>query len=420
MSADISGIIKSTGVALEHEALKQFGAAVADTTSGALRNVFGTTQGSPTGTGQNPVTQETGVYDTTRYAAALVKADQAEFNPKLKFLFKVSFKFSPKMLQAASAMGYDMSRIEQNSSFMIRHVDRPKFDYDYEEVNLYNFRTKVLKSIRHREVGFTLYDDVGNNVLSFVNLYRKLQSPIARMQQTPTAAHDDFGFEFDTSLARTDTSMRGALPGDAINILDSMTIHQIFVERGAQNNVASSWVKTVDFVFMNPRFTNIDIDDMDHENGANFNLVTVTSDFDTMFMSEPKPFTQAMAPSLPSGDISADGARGAGNAAGGTRNPFIDIIVNQTSRGVTQGLSNIINKTLSTSPGGAILAGAITPVTSMLGEHTRRTLSSMAAGVTNGFSTSAKPLVVDDSVVSSQVQNLSSRTYSDDDINGLI
>ena len=93
------------------------------------------------------------------------------------------------MLDAARVMGYDLSTIEQNASFMVRHVDRPKIDYDYEDVNLYNFRTKVLKQIKHREVGLTLYDDVGNNVLSFINAYRKLQMPIARMQVNPSLNH---------------------------------------------------------------------------------------------------------------------------------------------------------------------------------------------------------------------------------------
>jgi hypothetical protein len=417
VSADITGIIKSTGVALEQEAFKQFGAAIEGVAGNTLKNIFNVPPQEPTGTGTNPTTQETGVWDTTRYAAALVRPDQVEFNPKLKFLFKVSFEFDNAMIDAARILGYDLNKIQQNVSFMIRHIDRPKFDYDYEEVNMYNFRTKVLKQIRHREVGFTLYDDVGNNVLSFINLYRKLQVPITRTNVDPSQKHEDFGFEFDKTMQGLDTGMRGALPGDRINILRKMTIHQIYVERGSTVGSPSAWVKTVDFVFMNPRFTNIDIDDMDHENGSNFNLVTLTADFDSMFMDEPKPFTQSMAPSFPSGDISADGNNGATDPAGGNRNPFIDIIANQTGRVVQQGVSNIINKTLGTTAGGNIVAGQLTSVGSLIGDAAKRTLGSFKGS--QGFVTSRNPAVADDSVARSQIPNLSSQTSSDD-INGFV
>lgn len=411
--ADITGLVNSVGVQLEQNALNQFGAAIQNVVGNTpLRDVFVTSLGSETGSGSNPTNQEAGVYDTTRYAAALVRPDQVEFNPKLKFLFKVSFKFDPEMLDAARVMGYDLSTIEQNASFMVRHVDRPKIDYDYEDVNLYNFRTKVLKQIKHREVGLTLYDDVGNNVLSFINAYRKLQMPIARMQVNPSLNHEDFGMEFDKTFQATDTGMRSVLPGDRRNILQKMTIHQIFVERGSTNSQASSWVKTVDFVFINPRFTNIDIDDMDHENGSNFNLITCTVDFDTMFMDESKPFTQNLAPSFPGGDITADGERGATNAQGATRNPFVDIVANQTQRSTTTGVSSLINRTLTTSAGGAIFSGGVSGITSLIQDQARRTLGSMAAGITQGFSARRQPLIIDDSVVSSEIPDLSSQESS--------
>lgn len=404
MSADISGIIQSTGVALEREAFTQFGAAVADTGGGMLRDVFGVPPGNPTGTGTNQTVQENGVWDGTRYAAALVKPDQVDYNPKLKFLFKVSFKFDPALIDAAWQLGYDLTTLEQNATFMIRHVDRPKFDYEYEEVNMYNFRTKVLKSIRHREVSFTLYDDVGNNVLSFINLYRKLQQPITRSNQSPSMHHEDYGFQFDRSLHSTDTAMRGILPGDVKNILQKMTIHQIFVERGNSNGIPSSWVKTVDFVFMNPRFTNIDLDDMDHENGGSFNLITIAADFDSMFMDEPRNFTQNVAPALPSGDIPANGSNGATNAQGKGGNPFINIIANQTKRGVTQSVSNLINKTLSTTAGGAAFSGQLSGISSLIGEQAKRTLSGIG-----DFARGNVPFVSDESTPRSQVPDLSSR-----------
>lgn len=390
MSTDISGIINSTGVALEREAFQQFGAAVADLGGGRLQDTFAAPQGSPLESGTNTINDE-GVWDTTHYAAALVRTDQVEFNPKLKFLFKVSFKFDPGLIDAARRLGYDMTYLEQSIPFTIRHVDRPKFDYDYEEVNMYNFRTKVLKSIRHREVSFTLYDDVGNNVLNFINLYRKLQQPITRSAQSPTQRHEDYGFQFDKSLSSLDTAFRGVLPGDKKNILQKMTIHQLFVERGNQNGVPASWVKSIDYVFMNPRFTNIDLDDMDHENGGSFNLITIASDFDAMFMDSPKQFKQSLAPSFPTGDIPADSTSTGTNAQGKGGNPFIDIITNQVQREGTQNVSDLISGTFGLTSGGGSSTSGISSLLDGMGDFARASV----------------PAISDESVPRSKVEDLS-------------
>lgn len=405
MSLDISGIIKSTGIALETEAAKQFGAAIEGVGGGLLKDIF---KIPGPNTSSNQVKGENRAWTSTQYAAGLVKADQVQFNPKLKFLFKISFEFDQALISAASQLGYDMSSIQQNVSFMVRHVDRPKFDYDYEEVNMYNFRTKVLKSIKHREVAFTLYDDVGNNVLNFINMYRKLQAPIARREQLPTSMLEDFGFEFDKTLTGADTAMRGSLPGDCLNILTKMTVHQIFVERGAVVTNPGDLVKSVDFVFINPRFTNIDIDDMDHENGGNFNLISVTADFDTMFQSEPKNYSQDTAPSLSTGDITAAGGGGAKSQMGSSRNPFLAIIANQSGRAVQSSVSNILNKTLSNIPGGGLIAGQLSSISSTIGDAAKRTIS----GLGSGIAISANSLLRDNSTPSAQISSLSSQDYN--------
>lgn len=418
MSPDLSGIIQSTGASLERTALEKFGAAVNSSVGGSLRDIFHL----PATTSQDALSAIPGqnsVWATTHYASALTKPDQIEFNPKLKFLFKVSFEFDPQMISAARSMGYDLSEIQQNFSFLIRHIDRPKFDFDYEEVNMYNFRTKVLKSVRHREVGFTVYDDVGNNALSFVNLYRKLIQPIARREQDPYAHHEDHGFAFDGSYAGLDTSMRGLLPGDRRNVLSKMTIHQIFVERGSKVSSPASWVKVVNFVFTNPRFVNIDTDDLDHDNGGSFNAITILSDFDTMFMSEPVVFSQDTAPSLATGDIAAatlssapSGTGPAVSAMGASRNPFIDIIANQGARLAQQSVSNYVGKSLKNVPGGNLVAGQLTGVSGILGEAAKRTLGSIGSGKPQAIARPSAPIITDSNTTPSVAQSLSRQEAS--------
>jgi hypothetical protein len=97
----------------------------------------------------------------TSYAASIA---DSQFRPKLKFLFRVEFLFKPEVVKM---FGQETAAWAKNFAFLIRSVDRPKVDFEYDDVNMYNFRIKVLKSIKHRALTMTLMDDVGNNVHEF-------------------------------------------------------------------------------------------------------------------------------------------------------------------------------------------------------------------------------------------------------------
>lgn len=146
-------IVTSTvGQGLEAEAFRVFGAAAEEFTKGTLGNILGTTPRPP------PITQDAetsdvnviGTWSETYYAAALARASQD--TPRLKFLFKVTFRFDPDVLiYLGSLIGRDPSTLQRELTFTIRSIDKPKFDFEYEEVNMYNFRTKVLKRVTHRD-----------------------------------------------------------------------------------------------------------------------------------------------------------------------------------------------------------------------------------------------------------------------------
>jgi hypothetical protein len=227
----------------------------------------------------------------------------------------------------------------------------------------------------------------------------------AQKAETP----ENFGFQWDETYMAPDTAMRGFLPGNATNVLEKMTIHQIFVERGSSKDI-NNWTKVVDYEFIRPRFTSIDIDDMDHENGANYSLVNFTVDFDTLYMTEPTVFAgDSRGNSLPSGDISAgQGVRGSGKAGSFTGNSFADMIINQAGRAVQTGVSDFISKKLGTSAGGRLIAGQLSGISGALGEATKRTLGGLANGA-QGYATSAVNYVKDNAVSAVKSASLSSR-----------
>jgi hypothetical protein len=427
--ADLSGIIKNTGVALEAEAFKQFGAAVTNQVNGILGG--GTPKNGPfvgPDNGTSPLAAQAaiglntnpGVWDASYYAAAL--ADANNYDPKTKFLFKVKFEFYPELAQKASSLGVDLNDISRDLTFSIKQIDLPKVDFEYEEVNMYNFRTKVLRQIKNRELTMTFYDNTGNHALAFVNVYMMLFKPISRVERMPSMHHEDHGFAFNQNYTGLDTAYRGYLPGNRKDILSKMTVEQFYLDR-AQRNPAES-IKLNRYIFTNPRITAYDIDDQDHEAGGEANTITATFDFDalniTMNIAGAEHVTPTMAPGKSGArdilssidDLAPDLKRGT-NPQGHTNNPFIDILARQGQRAVQDTVSNVLNKNLGTVAGGA-LAPAISTVAGALGAAANNTIGQKASSAANSLSIPKPTPVKDNSAPSGQVADLSRQTASND------
>lgn len=430
---EVSAIVKSAGIALEAEAFKQFGAAVQGVADKTLGTIFGYKQqpglpDSPQRDGNQLRAEQavnlstTGIWDSTRYAAQ--KASHSEIGsytdaPKLKFLFKISFSFFPEMIEYASSLnGVDLTDLMRSLDFTVKQVDMPTVEFDYEEVNMYNFRTKVLKQIRHRELNLTFYDDIGNKALDFLNIYRMLYMPVSRIEQNANWPHNEFGFSFLNEPNALNTSMRGPLPGDKKNVLSQIIIHQYYVEMGSHDPV-----KVNEFVFTNPRISNLAIGDQDHEVGGTPNFITCAFDFDSLYIqtgqsalsSTRKPSAVMKHDILSSFDQGgAELYRGQQISPGGERNPFVDILARQGQRIIQTGVSGAIRRAVGNNQLGRALGGAIGSVSGALGEAANRTISSVGYGVTQGLALPSTSPVRDNTTPSSQVANLTSQTRSND------
>jgi hypothetical protein len=408
---DISGLLGNTGVALEAEAYKQFGAAVNDKVGGMLGSVFGNKGTGTDGTDSSnaafaAANAQPGVWDPTPYASA-IGGFEGGYNPKNKFLFKVNFEFDPTVSQMASSMGYDTMGFSKDLTFIIKSIDLPKVDFDYELVNMYNFKTKVLKGISHTELNLMFYDDVANHALSFVNLYMQILSPITRNILMPQTAFEEHSLAFNEDYHGLDTSTRSALIGNSKNIISRLTIFQYYVENGNKdlNSVAEA-VKLNEFVFTNPRLTKFDLNDQDHEEGGAANTISAIFDYDALHihtgMSALHSQDQAGAPAqLGKGDIlsateeiAAILTRSASNPAGKTMNPFVSILARQGQRLVQDKVGGFLSKSLGGVAGGA-LQGAISNVSGALGNAASGTLGNIGSGIAAGISSPTKAPVVD-------------------------
>ena len=409
---DISGLLKNTGVALEAQAYRAFGAAVNDKVGGLLSGVLGSKSVGKILQDVNPVVQgptTRGVFDTNNYAAQIALGSHG-FDPKSKFLFRVTIQFDPKAAEQASSLGVDAnSLLRRNLSFIIKSIDMPKYEFEYEEFNYYNFRTKILKRIKHTPLNFKMYDDVANTAIKFLRVYLEILQPVTRRTWDTGTSLEGNGFAFDPAMRGIDTSHRAAIGinGDAKNILSAIVIDQFYLDRSFRNGPANRAIRVNTFTFTNPRLDSFDIDDHDFENGSDPHLVSCTFDYDTLNIVEGKYAEDEDASAYEELDINVGGGssgglraygRGPELAAGGGGNslsPFTSIIANQGGRMVQTAITNALYKSGMGKVAGGALSGAISNIAGALGTSAARTLSIAGKGIASGIFAPKAPPVSD-------------------------
>lgn len=284
---DVSKLLKVSGIDTKRTGKEILGNGVEtfakNNLDPALKSLFGQSD-------NKPVNRNDGSWYATSYAHSLANTN---YRPKLKFLFKVEFLFKPQIIEQ-----YPELKTNQ-FVFMIRSVDRPKVDFEYEEVNQYNFRTKVLKQIKHRELTITFMDDVGNQVYNFFRIMMMVHSPVTR--RSALASHDitgqiaaynnGSGMLFDPAQGTTtDYAHRGAIPTDLGNAIQVIKITQMFAQPMPGADKLDGAAKEVSFFFMNPRIVSFDLDDVNHET-SDPNLFTMQFDYDFMVMAPMRKLT---------------------------------------------------------------------------------------------------------------------------------
>jgi hypothetical protein len=360
---DIKSILDSTKISLEKTAADKFGAAVddfaRDKLAPAINSIIPGTAA--------PNMRSDGAFYSSSYAAALAGTN---YRPKLKFLFKVEFIFTEEAKQAFPSIFGD--KHSNDFTFMVKSVDRPKIDFAYEDANLYNFRTKVLTKIGHRELNIAFHDDTGNRVLSFFRGLLMLNSPITRRQisrdgKSPSelpalnltgpgsVVANGMQFSFPSSnFDPNDTAIRGSLGPNVINAIQTIRVKQIYVEPQPNLNGAT---KEVIFDFVNARIVSFDMDDLNHEESQP-NSITMQFDYDWMEIALVGSLQKMDGPDY--GNVGAPGITGAPldmSVAGGPsdnpggNNPFLNILSNQAARAAQQLTSGGVNSLVKSIAG---------------------------------------------------------------------
>lgn len=190
--------------------------------------------------------------------------DLIQLGVKFKFLFVVEINLNPQ---------YQLMH-EVSPAFVVKTTDRPSITYEYEDVNMYNFRTKVLKKSTFAPLTMSFYDDEQNHAVAFYNAITRMMTPI--INNATGDFYEETGMDFkgpNAELVGVDSPTQGIpafsnaasvgpLMDNCTSIIDNIIIHHVYLGGTRVNQ----------YKFIRPRVTTITMDSLDMSSGETTEL----------------------------------------------------------------------------------------------------------------------------------------------------
>ncbi len=210
------------------------------------------------------------------YARDLIK-----YAPKHNFMFFVEFQFQPDYLNLGIKK-HPNGAEDIKFHMLSRQFTRPNISVEYEDVNMYNFHTKVAKRVMYDPFNIRLYDDIQNESMAFLEKYLKARSPIAR-HDTPLGIYETKGMDFE---ANPDGNVTGAdgLQGGAASMGGYVNDNRSILKQITVYHIFGGGAKVNRFTFINPKIMQFDISDFDMENGTDPSTIDIQVAYDSMFI----------------------------------------------------------------------------------------------------------------------------------------
>lgn len=320
--------------------------------------------------GGKPTAPQKELCGATPYARDLIA-----YAPKFKFLFIVEVKLAPEY-EAWTDFANEMA-------FVVKTSSRPRFEVEYEEVNMYNFRTRVPKRVEYPAITMSFYDDNKNAAHHFYTAYMRAMSPIANVYTTnpQSGMYEQNGMNFaqgpssqtfrdgDPTTAGHSASL-GPLLGTTTSLIQEIRLYHIY-DYGNKMNT---------YNFYNPRiqsFSPSDLSQLETGEGTDFEfefmydgvyiqpnvdleidngkLLELTSRYgmrpiDPVYADSSGGSTSTSSNSMPSSQNAEEGAPGTSflagieNVAGGITDAFGNIVggVSDAAEGLLDGVTGQI------------------------------------------------------------------------------
>lgn len=200
-----------------------------------------------------------------------------DYGMKYKFLFVV--QFVPNAGFAPLLQGI-------NPAAFVKEFTPPQITIEHDEVNMYNYRTKVPKAVMFPNTSMALYDDGRNHVMTLIESYLKTISPIMRNENGFSLESNTFNFggnQFSSSLKVLDDSSPyydvQAAHELVRSILSEIRIYHVFLSGHFYNT----------YGFLNPRFTTVQVEPLSMES-SDVSMVNIEFNYDSMYIEANRPF----------------------------------------------------------------------------------------------------------------------------------
>ena len=246
--------------------------------------------------------------------------------PKLKFNYTISFKLrSPLSLRpignTRNSIKADDALLTDQVTFALKQASRPNPTVVFQDVNYYNYRTKVATKVDYGNMQILMYDDVENYAHDLFEHYLKSLSPIAsetdanNLLDGRTAPQN---MEFNTDSSTSAGRVRGGAgslgplphmatdgtqtPGGESGLIEHISIRHWFFSRTqrrgdevvvtdnenpAVNSNLGANVQYVEYKFLNPKIVNMTLDELDMGQ-SDASTVMMNYTYDSVFIDSPK------------------------------------------------------------------------------------------------------------------------------------
>ena len=222
--------------------------------------------------------------------------------PKLKFQFTVTFKFRDPTILRDYSSGEET--LASDLTFALKQASRPNPTIVYQDVNHYNYRTKVATKVDFGTMMLTLYDDVQNYAHNIYETYIKGVSPIANVskERANNLISDGDGPKNQTFNSEgiingssekfyAGSGSIGPLPPNSeAGIIENICIRHWFFSaterRGDENNAKVPEIQYVEYQFLNPKIVNMTLDELDM-GASEASTIQMNFTYDSVFISSP-------------------------------------------------------------------------------------------------------------------------------------
>lgn len=217
--------------------------------------------------------------------------DLIQYAPKHNFMFMVKFIFRAdyENLALRDIRGDDDSSDDGKSKseeikfhYLCRRFTRPEIDIEYEDVNMYNFRTKATRKINYGDVELTLYDDIQNSTMEFLEKYLKVRSPIANRTPSEGDLYEFRGMDFNNTAGASGGA--NALPSSSASMGGLVNENKAVLKQVEVYHIYSYGSKVNKFTFINPKILQFRMSDFDMEPQTEPANVDIRMSYDSMYI----------------------------------------------------------------------------------------------------------------------------------------